>query len=155
MTPLQIRTLFLANQSIGVTEEKPNWGKWVSVYLKFVGFLKPAPWCAAFVSYKVYQAAKQLGVKAKMPKSASCQALFKWAEKRGLIHQTPEAGDVFLVWNDKLNRYAHTGFVKSVHVGEFVTIEGNSNDEGSREGKEVCSNRRKIVKGKYAFFPVC
>ena len=36
----------------------------------------------------------------------------------------------------------HTGLITEVHDGYFITIEGNTNDEGSREGYEVCQRRR-------------
>lgn len=32
----------------------------------------------------------------------------------------------------------HAGFVTAVKGNRIETIEGNSNDEGSREGHEVC-----------------
>lgn len=144
----------LARLSIGVHEETPNWGRWIKQYLAAVGLYTPQPWCAAFVVFKVYQAAEAFGVKAKLPRSGSCQTLFTWANKRGLIRRTPQVGDIFLQWHPELNRYAHTGFVAKVDTSpkRFTSVEGNSNDDGSREGKEVCSNPRPLTPGKYVFF---
>jgi hypothetical protein len=43
----------------------------------------------------------------------------------------------------------HTGFVVEVlSNGNLKTIEGNTNDEGSREGYEVCYRTRKQSKSK-------
>jgi hypothetical protein len=58
---------------------------------------------------------------------------------------------VFLQWHSDLGRYSHTGFVRAVVGQTFTTIEGNSNDEGSREGYEVCSNVRPLTPKKYVF----
>jgi hypothetical protein len=36
-------------------------------------------------------------------------------------------------------RYAHTGIVVKAETDTFKSIEGNTNDEGSSEGFEVCA----------------
>ena len=43
----------------------------------------------------------------------------------------------------------HTGFVERIDGTSIHTIEGNTNDTGSREGYEVCRRIRKIntIKG--------
>jgi hypothetical protein len=38
----------------------------------------------------------------------------------------------------------HTGIVERVVGTKIHTIEGNTNDEGSREGYEVCRRKREI-----------
>ena len=38
----------------------------------------------------------------------------------------------------------HTGFVEKVEGNVIHTIEGNTNDTGSREGYEVCRRTRKV-----------
>lgn len=61
-------------------------------------------------------------------------------------HSAPEAGDIFIIGYDK--GLGHAGFVERVD-GEIIhTIEGNTNDTGSREGYEVCRRERKIAKCK-------
>lgn len=49
-------------------------------------------------------------------------------------------GDVFSVWNRYMARIGHVGLVEQVlPSGHFiVTIEGNTNATGSREGSGVC-----------------
>lgn len=141
------KVIELAKQSIGVKEETPNWGKWVQVYLKFVGLFTPNPWCAAFVAYKIHQAAGQLNIKSKWPKSGYVQGVVNWAKKNTFILRAPQSNSVFAVWHPDLNRYAHIGFIieikkyKSGRV-DFLSVEGNSNTDGGREGKEVVSQWR-------------
>ncbi len=38
--------------------------------------------------------------------------------------------------------WTHVGIVTEAADGSFKTIEGNTNDEGSREGYEVCARNR-------------
>ncbi len=56
----------------------------------------------------------------------------------------PKQGDIFIM--DYGHGIGHTGFVDSVDQDgiHIHTIEGNTNDEGSREGFEVCRRTRKI-----------
>jgi hypothetical protein len=141
------KALELAKQSVGVKEESPNWGKFVAVYLKCIGILFPAPWCAAFVAYKVHQAAAVLGIKAKWPKWGLVAKVVTWAKAQGITHPDPIPGYVFAVYHPELRRYAHIGFIAEVRKVKdgrwlFRTVEGNSNSDGSREGKEVASNWR-------------
>jgi hypothetical protein len=51
-----------------------------------------------------------------------------------------EPGDVFSVWNNYIDRIGHVGIVEQVlPSGNFVvTIEGNTNGRGSRDGGGVC-----------------
>lgn len=141
------------------TEEIPrgsNWGKYVKAYLASVDIDYPASWCAAFVYYRISSAAKELGITSKFIKTASCQAIYQWAAKNNHILTVPKDGCVFLQWHAELHRYAHTGFVKSYDpvTKKFISIEGNSNSDGSREGYCVASNSRKITPGKYVFVEI-
>jgi len=136
-----------AHRSIGVTESKtpPNWGKWVKVYLTFVGIFKPAPWCAAFAAYKIHQAAGELNEKVYWPKTGSVQSTVNWAKKHSQISDIPIPGWAFVKYDWKLKRYAHIGFIDGVFTQEnkIKTVEGNSNNDGSREGREVVAIYRK------------
>ncbi len=54
-------------------------------------------------------------------------------------------GTVFL--NRRVSSdWTHTGFVVEARGETFATIEGNTNDEGSREGYEVCARTRGYAK---------
>jgi hypothetical protein len=61
-------------------------------------------------------------------------------------------GSVFSIWNRYMNRIGHVGIVEEVlPSGKFVvTIEGNTNGLGSREGSGVCRLTRP-VKQVYSF----
>jgi hypothetical protein len=76
------------------------------------------------------------------------------AKKRGVLKEEPDEGDVFLLWNTQLVRFAHTGIVVRVRGdGETPgsgawfdcdTIEGNTDLGGSREGDGVMKRVRRF-----------
>lgn len=145
MSELGRKAVALAAQSVGVREETPNWGRWVSVYLRFVGLMFPAAWCCAFVCYKVHEAARELNIQTDFPRSGkasySCTALYRWAVANGRILEKPERGCVFLIRDGDI--YRHTGFVERVLEGGIVqTVEGNTNAGGSAEGDGVYRRER-------------
>jgi hypothetical protein len=59
----------------------------------------------------------------------------------------PKAGDVFIM--DFGKGLGHTGIVLKTDANFIYTIEGNTNDSGSREGIAVCNKQRpkKKIKG--------
>jgi hypothetical protein len=126
---------------VGVREiTGTNDGKEVEKYLRFSGLGKGNPWCAAFVGWCFHTA----GVKAIT--SAWSPAWFP-AEKivytRGLkTSYQPQSGDVFGIWFKRLGRIAHVGFVDSWQGDVVMTVEGNTNSEGSRDGDGVYKKRR-------------
>ena len=50
-------------------------------------------------------------------------------------------GSLFLVRRTSTD-WTHVGTIKRAAAGAFETVEGNTNDEGSREGYEVCERMR-------------
>jgi hypothetical protein len=143
MSNLGIQAVIRAHQSVGVAEVTENWSKWIAVYLRFVGIRRPAPWCSAFVAYKIHQAASDLKVKVQWPRKAYVQDVFNWARTRDIVHSDPLPGRAFVVYHKDLNRYAHIGLIVEVRKifgkTQFLTVEGNSNTDGGREGKAVVS----------------
>jgi len=131
-------------QNLGVQEQPAgsNWGKFVQTYLNFVGIQSPAPWCCAFLVYRVHQAAKEIGLQPIVPKTGYVQNLYLWAKANHLVEDTPAPGLAFVEWSPSLNRYAHTGLIAEVKGNQFRTVEGNSNSNGSRDGECVASNWR-------------
>jgi len=152
----------LARQSVGVSEEPrgSNWGKWIAVYLRFVGINFAAPWCVAFAMYKLAQAARALEVANLFPTrglaARSCTYLARWAKARGrLAVHPPGYPCLFLVRARdgrtgayQEGRYQHVGFWCDV---DGNTIEGNSNDAGSAEGYEVAARTRSALSDRYHF----
>lgn len=146
MSALGKKAVDLAAQSIGVREEASNWGRWISVYLKFVSIFSPAPWCAAFVAFKINQAAQVLSVPNPYLsgiRAASCSAVYAWAKTQGRVLPAPEEGCVFLVRGKSPGVFVHTGFVSDLRHGARVgTVEGNTNIDGSSEGVGVFARER-------------
>lgn len=125
-------------------EEVPRGSNWGTVdqpavinYLKSVGITFPASWCMAFV----YWCCKQAYPTNPLVKTGG--VMNQWNKIAPQFkHNTPLAGDIFI--QDHGHGLGHTGFVESVVGDEIFTIEGNTNDTGSREGYIVCRRVRKI-----------
>lgn len=124
-------------------EEVPRGSNWgtkdkpaVIHYLDSVGIDFPASWCMAFVYWCVNKA---------MPVNPLIHTggvLRQWNEINPKHkHATPLPGDIFIM--DHGHGLGHTGFVESIEGDVIHTIEGNTNDTGSREGYEVCRRIRK------------
>lgn len=141
------KALEIAISQIG-TREKPlgsNRGPQIDKYLKTTG-LNPAggsyPWCAAFVYWCYDQAAKALGRSNPLVKTAGVLAHWNQAGTKGIkrISRTAamnnpsliKPGMIFIMQYGATT--GHTGMVERVSGGKLVTIEGNTNDGGSREG---------------------
>lgn len=124
-----------------------NAGPWVRLYMK--GFDGPsALWCAGFVTFCLNQAAEALMHPMPIGGSFSCDTLAHQGQQAGSFlserHATPDRitpGSIFLKRSDPFD-WTHTGLVTSAGDTLYQTIEGNTNDDGSREGYEVCARRR-------------
>lgn len=153
---LSAATMLYAHDMMGVTEDYldghwTNWGPEVKEFLYAAGLSDPAPWCAAFVNWCAEQGAYDVGVESPLEQvetQAYVQSYVDWAhENLKFVHETKTGhGDLFVLYYPSLNRYAHIGFVSEMNTEEgwFTTIEGNTNDEASREGFKVASRRRVI-----------
>lgn len=135
-----------AQSQIGVREQTGNNdGLDVEKYLYSVGLQRGNPWCAAFCAWTY----EQCGIK--HPYSGYCPDWFK-ALTIYLRNNTVTAdlrGCVFGIWFREKKRIAHVGLIESVEGDYFVTIEGNTNDAGSREGDGVYRKKR-LIKQVYA-----
>lgn len=104
--------------------------------------------CAAFVNWVLEQVFGKDSLLEKVPNQAYVQSYYTYAKAHGLLVKTVDVrpGDLFLLWFPSLGRYGHIGIVKTFdfRAGKYTTIEGNSNNTGSREGVMVCSNTRTI-----------
>jgi uncharacterized protein (TIGR02594 family) len=142
---LSQKAIEVALTQLGVHEDpgNKNTGPQVNEYLKSVGLNPGYSWCMAFVYWCFKQAAVQLAVDNPMAKTAG--VMDQWNRRRlhyGQMHPMP--GDVFIM--DFGKGLGHTGLVEKADDKYIYTIEGNSNDEGSREGYEVCKRRRTTEK---------
>lgn len=135
-----------AKRYVGVVEQpkNSNRGPHIDYWVRETG-LDPAgghPWCAAYVHQVGRQA---LGYRWPCPRTASVMTLVAWAAaKPGVLVQTPSVGDLFVLWNEKLNRFAHVGIVTGLSTDGYDTIEGNTNDGGSRDGFGCFARRRAL-----------
>jgi hypothetical protein len=103
-----------------------NRGPFVERYLKPAGLSGPLPWCAAFVSWCVHEAARRLGVAPPMPYLVSAKGIFRYGKARGWVVQEPQKGDL-VVWSRGApsGPFGHAGIVEWVGDQEWRTIEGN------------------------------
>ena len=128
---------------IGVREASGrNDGARVETFLRYVKLGKGNPWCAAFVCWSLNQ------VKIKNPRSGWSPALFPVGsviyQPSARKKQPPQSGDVFGIWFASKKRIAHVGFVDSWGTNYCTTVEGNTNEAGSREGDGVYRKKRLI-----------
>lgn len=143
MTELAKQTILSAITQIGV-EEVPkgsNAGTDVEKFLSSVGLGKGYSWCMAFVYWNVIQACLKLNVSNPLLKTGGVLAQYNSPKNKKFV--IPQSGDIFIM--DFGKGTGHTGIVEYVLNDTIHTIEGNTNDDGSREGYEVCRRVRKTA----------
>lgn len=129
-----------------------NRGPWVRLYMQGQDG-EPFAWCAGYVCFMIQQAADTLGVEPPFDSTFSCDELARNGSDEGLFVSESELasgsvspdemppGSVFLNRQSETD-WTHTGIVVEFGSDAIQTIEGNTNDEGSREGYEVCRRVR-------------
>ena len=115
-------------------------------------------WCAGFASFLMHQAAETLGIEAPIEGSFSCDTLVLQARQKGIFVSESDArlraippGSLFLNRNTDTD-WTHVGMVVAADELTLTTIEGNTNDEGSREGYEVCQRTRSYTNRDFIVF---
>ncbi len=126
-----------------------NSGVWVRLYMK--GYEGPNwLWCAGFVSLILNQANLTKPSTQLIGESFSCDVFAEKAKSfgrfivGGALPQPPHAispGDLFLVRRSP-GDWQHIGIVTAVQPQAIETIEGNTNQNGSANGFEVCRRIR-------------
>lgn len=142
---LPLAALAKAITQIGQQEHPKgsNWGVPVQDYLASVGIHFPASWCMAFVYWSFEGATKDMAMQNPLVRTGGVLAAWNTA-LHNRIEKDPQSGDIFIM--NFGHGLGHTGFVESVQ-GDFIhTVEGNSNDTGSREGFEVVRKVRAKAK---------
>jgi hypothetical protein len=167
MTP-QATVLAVANQHVDqhpVEIGGDNRGPWVRLYCEGNDG-RPWAWCAGFVTLIMQQAYFYRGERPPIKGSVSCDTLAAQAKEAGLFvgHNEITSGRrpweefgeacVFLRRRTSTD-WTHTG-IATAGTGDpdelvFATIEGNTNDEGSREGFEACRRKRSVGGSDYDF----
>ena len=125
-----------AQSQIGVTEATGNNDGEVVKYLESVGFKEGYAWCGAFIHWTIDQCsdANQLTPS----RSWAWTPNYMKLDTRDPNTYNAEPGDLILLYYQKLGRVGHVGFVEYWSSGNLaVTIEGNTNSKGVREGDGV------------------
>lgn len=120
-----------------------NDGHAVEKYLKACGLGKGYAWCAAFLTWNFKVNHVKTVVTAWAPNwFPASKTLFKGRVRDAALNRVPEPCDVFGLWIN--NRIGHVGFIYRWPQNSKVvqTIEGNTNEAGSREGDGVYIKRR-------------
>jgi hypothetical protein len=126
-----------------------NRGPWVRLYMQGKEG-NEWPWCAGFVSFILKQACNALNRRLPFDPSPSCYVMAMNAKDKGIYRPGPEIGTmrgenlngaIFFVEKTPAT-WSHTGIVYEAKHNIFYTIEGNTNDDGSAEGFEVCKRVR-------------
>lgn len=129
------KMMVIARSQIGVRElTGSNDGLVVEGYLKVANLPKGNPWCAAFVSWVFSEAGYS------KPRTAWSPALFPITRST----LKPRPADVLGIYTVKLKRIAHAGLVERRQHNWIISIEGNTNTNGSREGDGVYRKWRHI-----------
>ncbi|MDM1033820.1 CHAP domain-containing protein [Myroides odoratimimus] len=137
------KQLILQAQSQMNVQEWPiknNKGPGVKKYLNSVGLGEGYAWCMAFVYWCVQEVCNDYKLSNPLLKTGG--VLNQWNSRANLHVSTPQPGDIFIM--DFGKGQGHTGIVIEVQGDSIVSIEGNTNDEASREGYIVAKKKRKI-----------
>ena len=124
-----------------------NRGPWVRLYMKGNEGSQWA-WCAGFACFLMEQACKSKQLPLPITSSFSCDSLAASAKEQGLflserrLDRSIIKPGMFFLNRRTSTDWTHVGIVTEANDEVFMTIEGNTNDEGSREGYEVCQRIR-------------
>jgi hypothetical protein len=130
------------SSQIGVLElTGHNDGKQVEEFLASCSLKKGQPWCAAFLCWTFKKAKIKAVVSGYSPSWFSAgKTIYTRGSKKNSV---PGTADIFGIWFANKQRIAHVGFIDSWPPGSFaITVEGNTNEAGSREGDGVYRKRR-------------
>ena len=166
----QVRDIYTSQ--IGIREKGSNSGPAVEQYLHYVNLPQGNPWCAAFVCWVFGQASidnprtgwspelfpvpkiiwskagiwsDEPGTKSQEPRHSSISYAYPTSQTTGNRQQTiPKTGDIFGLFFPEKNRIAHAGFIDQWDGTWLITVEGNTNVSGGREGDGVYRKRRPV-----------
>ncbi len=127
--------LSIANKYVGVAEDPhgSNRGTLIDKWNQQSNVPVGSFWCCSFVSAVGREFQDVHDVSWPVPITADCDVVYSWARKRQLLTSSPSAGDLFLCHRGD-DAY-HIGIVDTEGSdGVFGSIEGNSNNNGSRNG---------------------
>ena len=145
------RMVSFARGLIGQTEEQPNLGFTNPEFenlMQGVGWNSGDQWCAYFVKMVWYNMGPDF-LKSKIQQLFSGNVFETWDNLSNdpsfKVVSVPKAGDL-AIFGDYTGGVAtgggHAGLVDRLGMGQFLSIEGNTNTDGSNNGYEVAENAR-------------
>ncbi len=136
--PTRDKVQAVYTSQLGVRElSGKNDGKAVEMYLKSTSLGAGFSWCAAFITWCYLETGVKVIKAAWAPSWFPANRVIYKQNK--ILSRTPAKGDVLGIWFSNKNRIAHVGFIDQWQEGSkyAVTVEGNTNEAGSREGDGV------------------
>lgn len=133
-----------ARSQLGVHEAPPNSNRVLySIWYNLIG-----PWCDMFVSWCAYKA----GVDKYVGKFAYTPSHESYLRSKGyeVSIRSAQPGDI--VFFNFIGRTSHVGWVESNRGDGLITIEGNTNGSGSRDGGTVMRHFRSWNSGIVSVF---
>lgn len=123
----------IAQGELGLREKTGrNDGKRIAEFLVSVGLKRPEPWCAAYVSWVFAKAGFA------KPRSGWSPDLFPASR----LARSALPGNLIGIYFPEKKRIAHVGLIEKQDGDWLVSLEGNTNVTGSREGDGVYRKRR-------------
>lgn len=129
MTPLRQWALRVAKRYVGQREATGrNDGplpRLVQRYIaKGAAWLDGQPWCVCWAIYCVDTAAKELGQRSRLPRTASSSSLYTWFQQNGLLLASPEPGCIGMVIGGPTG-HSHTFLVHDIQTPYVIGVDGN------------------------------
>jgi len=139
MTPIE-QFISIARSWVGTKEEPlgSNRGFHIDLWNKSVGVPAGSFWCASFMSSVANRWKFMTNLDWQLGVSADCDVWLARAKRLGILHNKPQVGDIGLILNqNNASDAIHIFLVSSCKGDVWMSIEGNSNDDGSRNGTAV------------------
>ena len=124
-TAAQEQILNIARSQLEVRESgKNNFGTMIGQYLSYTRLRQGNPYCAAFISWVFFKG----GYSA--PRSAWSPDLFP----KSRMVKFPQPADLLGIYSKDRKRIVHCGIVERLQHDWVISIEGNTNSDGSADG---------------------
>lgn len=140
----------LALAELDTREEGRNAGPRIREY-QAATWLEPGPWpwCAAFVCWLYQEASKARPAPFSRPRTAAAWDFERWANDVGAAVLKPPGARPALRGDIVVFTFSHIGIVRqhqATATDDLLTIEGNTNPSGDREGDGVYKKTRPASK---------
>lgn len=138
----------IAKKYIGQTEKPNNAGFTSAEFekkMKAVGFIPSQSWCAYFCELVYKEAMPQLSLELDKLFSASATKTYDNFKKAGYVISGKPSPGALAVWQYGSSWKGHIGIVTEIRSEKmFMSVEGNTNDKGGREGYIVAERARML-----------